>query len=376
MKKALLISCFNWYNVRLRPIRELLIDRGYEVIVLESDFDHIKKTPIEKKYPECTYINVPEYKSNLSLARIRSHLYFGKMVSRVLAQEKPDVIVCQIPPNNVANHCRKYKISHPDVTLILDIIDLWPESMPLKKLKSALPLIIWSNWRDKAIKNADHVFTECDLYQEKLKAVLDLENTNTLPLYKDQSIEEKRMVQEIIKLREAQNSCGNNIKFAYLGSMNNIIDIDGICSVIKTFQNNDYSCEVHAIGDGENRERFAETVRVMGCKAYFYGPIFDEIQKIKILTPCDYALNMMKGDISVGLTIKSIDYLSYGLPLLNNIKGDTWKLIDEKGIGVNFEKGIELVNNKISHGYVLDVYNKTFARDIFEGIVDKALQLC
>ena len=36
--------------------------------------------------------------------------------------------------------------------------------------------------------------------------------------------------------------------------------------------------------------------------------------------------------------MKSIDYFCYGVPLINNIPGDTWQLVDEYGIGINCEK--------------------------------------
>ena len=51
---------------------------------------------------------------------------------------------------------------------------------------------------------------------------------------------------------------------------------------------------------------------------------------------------MMKPGVCVGLTMKSIDYFCYGLPLINNIPGDTWQLVEEHGIGVNCsEKTLE-----------------------------------
>ena len=39
----------------------------------------------------------------------------------------------------------------------------------------------------------------------------------------------------------------------------------------------------------------------------------------------------------MGLTMKSIDYLSFGLPLINTIGGDTWDIIEKYGIGVNVD---------------------------------------
>jgi hypothetical protein len=43
----------------------------------------------------------------------------------------------------------------------------------------------------------------------------------------------------------------------------------------------------------------------------------------------------MKPGVCVGLTMKSIEYLSHSLPLINNIRGDTAQLVRDLKIGVN-----------------------------------------
>lgn len=368
MKKAFLISCFNWYKTRLEPVRDLLISQGYEVSVLTSDFSHIKKKPIDERYSECIYIHVPMYQKNLSIARIKSHLYFGKQIAKFIDKEKPDLIYLLLPPNNTARYCARYKRKNPNTKFIIDIIDLWPESMPLGTLQNTPFVWFWKNWRDNAIKVADYVITECDLYQEKLENVLNESKTTTLHLFKEQTEEELQLVQNIIN-RENRDDV---IRFAYLGSMNNIIDIEGICEVLNEFVSLGRKCEIHAIGDGESRGRFEKFVRETGCETYFYGKIFDEIEKIKILSPCDYAFNMMKGNVSVGLTIKSIDYLSYGLPLINNIKGDTWKLVDEKKIGMNVGDK-KIVFDSIDHGLVKNIFDDMFTKEKFVSSVSAVL---
>lgn len=360
LKKAILISCFDWYKKRLEPIRDFLVNQDYEVTVLTSDFNHIKKTEIEKRHPECTYIHVPSYRKNISLNRIKSHLFFGKCVKNKLDQINPDFIYLLLPPNNTAKYCSQYKKLHPDTKLIVDIIDLWPESMPIGFIKKTPFAWIWKKWRDDAVKNADYVFTECAFYQEKLSYVLNPEKTSKLYLFKEQAEKEKKLVQEIIKDKKDDGI----IRFAYLGSMNNIIDIDGICNVLKVYFSSGKKCELHAIGDGVSREKFETSVREMGCETFFYGSIFDEIKKIKILTPCDYALNMMKDFVHVGLTIKSIDYLSYGLPLINNIKGDTWKMVEEKCLGINVLDTFT-TGNTFDHNRIVSVFDELFTRESF-----------
>lgn len=375
MKKAVLISCFDWYKTRLKPIRELLIGKEYEVVILESDFDHIKKMPVDLRYAECTYIHVPKYESNISLSRIRSHLSFGNSIGKKIEQLKPDLIYCLIPPNNVAKYCVSYKEKSKNTQLIFDIIDLWPESMPLKKLRNNPLTKIWKNWRDKSLRYADYVFTECDLYQEKLKYVLDPNKTSTLYLFKDQNEEEKELVRKNIN-RKKNQGC-NIIKFAYLGSMNNIIDIDGICKVIKQFITSGYECELHAIGDGSNKDKFESDVKNTGCKTFFYGLLFNEIEKIKLLSSCDFALNMMKDTSEVGLTIKSLDYLSMGLPLINNIKGDTWRFIDNEHIGINIGSDNDWVDNinlLVPRNEIVSFYFKHFSEEAFINTVFGSLK--
>ena len=58
----------------------------------------------------------------------------------------------------------------------------------------------------------------------------------------------------------------------------------------------------------------------------------------------------MKPEVFVGMTMKSLDYLSAGLPIINNIGADVWKMVERDGIGFNIsEKSIpEIVNEILS----------------------------
>lgn len=57
----------------------------------------------------------------------------------------------------------------------------------------------------------------------------------------------------------------------------------------------------------------------------------------------------MKSNVCVGLTMKSLDYFKFGLPILNNIQGDTKKLVEERNIGYNLKaENIKEIAKKIS----------------------------
>ena len=60
----------------------------------------------------------------------------------------------------------KYKKKHHNVKVMYDIIDLWPESMPIDRYKGLLPFKIWKNNRDKYLSSGDVVFCECELFKK------------------------------------------------------------------------------------------------------------------------------------------------------------------------------------------------------------------
>ena len=85
---------------------------------------------------------------------------------------------------------------------------------------------------------------------------------------------------------------------------------------------------------------------------------FDEKEKRKIFDKCSFELNIMKDSVQVGLTMKSIDYFEAGLPILNNIKSDTWDLVEEYNIGFNLsENNIEEIANEIVKMNIRDIAN-------------------
>ena len=366
-KTALIISYFGWYERRIAPIRELLLPE-YQVTVLLSDYDHLNKTYRTQRNKECIYLHVSPYKKNLSVMRALSHLSFGFSVSREISRIKPDLIYLLMPPNNTAAFCLRYRKQSPDSLYYVDLIDLWPESLTVKKLKR-FPLIrLWKKMRNDSVRAADHVFTECDLYRNILAPVIgNPERATTLYLFQEQSEEERELVlRQLAEDRQAEK----RLKIAYLGSINHLIDIEGICGVVKALIGHGYEADIKIIGDGESREAFLESLRQTGAEVEYFGKIFDQKEKIRLLGPCDYGFNMMKSEVSVGLTIKSLDYLSMGIPLINNIPGDTWKLVEREKIGVNVGDSTEHAAKKLeslmNRRTVWEVFKRTFSRDGFQ----------
>jgi hypothetical protein len=337
--KAVLVSCFNYYDNRLRFVEDVLIKKGYDVEYITSDFDHIEKKKYIIKRKKTTQINVIPYTKNLSVRRLLSHYFFGRNVYFEFKKRKPDLIYVMIPPNIVSSFASKYKTKNNNVKLIIDVHDLWPETFPSTEAKRllALPFRLWGNLRDYSLPKADIVVTECELFYSKLKHILNQENSEVLYLTREKS--------KLKSIPDVVNPTRVNI--CYLGSINNIIDKDSIEQLLIAI-NVIKPVTLHVIGDGENREVFINSLSNVGIDIEFYGKVYDEEKKRIIFDKCSFGINMMKSSVCVGLTMKSLDYFQAGLPILNNIQADTANLVDTYNIGINVNnENIDNVANRI-----------------------------
>jgi glycosyltransferase involved in cell wall biosynthesis len=128
----------------------------------------------------------------------------------------------------------------------------------------------------------------------------------------------------------------DELKLAYIGSINNIIDIDMIANIVKKLTQY-RSVRVSIIGDGEKKAELIDKIKIAGATVDDYGIIYDDNQKYQILSSNHYGLNVMKNSVFVGATMKSLEYLYFGLPMLNNIAGDTKKIIKQFHCGFNLD---------------------------------------
>lgn len=378
MKKAIIISCFDWYEKRLYRLYERLRSEGYEVLLLNSDFDHIRKERITEQNNPGKYLRVPGYKKNVSAARIASHFIFALKTYKEVLRMRPSVVYALVPPNSVCHFINKYKKKAPETVLIYDLIDLWPESFPSATLRKLPVYGVWKNLRDKGLDLADIIVTECSYYLKEIGEEHS-KKSRVLRLYKSSSPEEMNKIDSMLRNYSSQVN-KKEIKICYLGSINNIIDIDSITTVANAFVKRDYRVCFNIIGDGSAREQLISALEDAGCVVEYHGLVFDDNRKRDILSNCDFGINMMKESVKVGLTLKSIDYLLYGLPLINNIKGDTWEYVEKKRVGFNFDGNVEHLVDEVTRSNVSSMkinahkcYLQEFSKEKFESDYDSII---
>jgi len=360
--KLLVIDCFNNYDIRIKPILDFFEYHNYECTYVTSDFDHREKKRYQCLDEKTIQIKVPKYSKNISFKRIISHIIFSYRAYKKMLDLKPDCIYTIVPPNSITWFAKRYKMKYKNTKLIFDIYDLWPETMPIKKLKKSLPFYLWGAIRNKNIKYADLVITECNLFKDILKNYLKETKAETLYLA-------KREINVVSKPKLSEYE----IHLAYLGSINNIIDIPKIKEIIETIKKVK-SVTLHIVGDGESRQELIDAAQAGGATVEYHGKIYDSQEKQDIFDKCHFGLNIMKDNVCVGLTMKSIDYFQHGLPIINNIPADTAEIVEKYGVGVNILEdddiklkinSLTLEENTILKSRVINLFKEKFSIDAF-----------
>ncbi len=366
-KIAVIVTPFDnySYDVRIKYIERSLASLGYDVVVLSADFDHRKKCHYDAHRDNLELLHVPAYKSNLSFQRMYSHYCFAKAIYQRIKEINPDFIYGSTPPNYLVKFLAKYKKEFPKVKLVLEVGDLWPETLPLsgKIKKFAAPaLYVWRRLRDNYIAKGDGLICECDLFKDVIGKHAIIDNVQTIYLCKEDQWSDAFIPKEI----------GDTLNFAYVGSINNIIDIDLIVDFLAAVQQ---KRKVHfdIIGGGENAERLIQLCDRSNIDYQNHGLVYNEKEKCNILGKCHFAFNIMKTSVVVGATMKSLEYFHSGLILINNITSDTVEIINRYDCGYNLqETGIEETAQKVIDLTKEEIYNKQIAsRKVFSDLFDE-----
>ncbi len=331
-KKVVVVTNSSSYEPRAEWIGELFKQQGAQVQWIETDFIHREKVKKVRSAPDHIYIDTVPYRKNLSVRRLYSQYDFARKVEKILKKENADLIYMILPANSLAAAGDRLKRQMNAAKLVFDILDLWPESLGGKKFQKLWPFQCWRRLRDDHLKAADLVITECRYFQKFVNA----EEEKTAVVYWPKEVP-KNWRMEDPSADAKHDGDFSVIHFAYLGSINNIIDIEGITEFLEAVKLIKPVC-LHVVGDGEKRAIFEEALKSKEIDARFYGAVYEEEKKKEIFSRCAFGINMMKPGVCVGLTMKSIDYFCYGLPLVNNIPGDTWELVEKEQIGINYQQ--------------------------------------
>lgn len=436
--KVAIVTHSSTFEDRAEAVAQFFEEKGHTAVRVFSDFDHHGKRTVQREAENHVYIHLRPYTRNLSLTRLMAIRRFALDAGAYLESGGFDLIYFMIPANSFAAEAERIR-RKTGVRVIFDLIDLWPESLPLRAAAHLTPIRRWRNLRDHHLGCADVIFTECGFYREQL----DLPENRTYTLYwcklsgdnkyrasgerirtdpggapnpektavhdnatrdnvardniAHDNVAHDNIAHDVIAhdavVDDAvvrKSSCPEqSLRIAYIGAINNIIDIPRIAYLLGAL-NRRRKVIADIIGEGEHRDDFIRELRNSGVETVCRGAVYEEDRKAEILSRCCLGINVMRTDVHVGLSMKSIDYLSYGVPLINSIKGDLWEFASTCGIGVNIpdnlmtmtEEDLNLLLDRLiavaedsqARRRCVNLYRKNFTQDAFNRTLERALE--
>ena len=304
------------------------LKKGYDVSAYCGNFDHNTKTYIKYELPYVEEIKVRPYRKNISFRRLRSHVKFGLDVKKLLKNKTFDYIYVVGPPNSTAWFMMKLT-KGKNTKLISDIYDLYPETIPInrtaKKVLKVLGLWIWSFFRNRVIKKGDATICSCTYYYDLLKIKEDATH-KVVPLCSGNDYHE-------IEKPLPKDELG----IVYLGAMTNNYDFESLVKLGQKLYADGQRYKFHIIGDGPKKKWLIKELKDKNINYEYYGVEYDEARKLEIMKTCQFGFNGFKENGEMALSYKSMEYMSHSLALINCTKGDTYKLVEENNIGLNYK---------------------------------------
>lgn len=339
MKRNLIISAFGdliSQNSRLYNIYSALKD-DYMPLIITMDFNHATKKYKETMIENSVYtIHVPSYKKNLSIKRMYSHLVFAYKLHKYLngLSELPDFIYCAMPTSTSALVCGRFCKKH-GVRFIIDVIDLWPESLiPVLNQKFQLCFTVilypWKKITQQAYKYADVILGESIKYTKAAHNYNPL--AMVMPLYL--GVDKQVVASLIDESKVCFAKPDNEIWIAYGGSLGTSYDFDTLIKSV-AFLNGKYKYKLLFVGDGVSRSYVEKLIVKYAVNATVTG-FLKYKDYLKYLSFCDIAINIFREGTKVVHSYKFNDYVATNCFILNSLEGETADMISEYKIGLNF----------------------------------------
>ncbi len=382
-KKIGIISFgYGWLPCEPGPSRFYYISKyfkenGWDVTLVGGTFQHFLKEYRDmekirdKKYPfKIAFIEVTQYKKNVSLKRVISNKMAESGVITYLKTHKFDVVYCSVPPNNIAAKVAKYCHDN-SIKLIIDIEDLWPEAMRMIiKNEKLCDFVFHSFKRDAEIayKYADAIIGTSEDYTKRATKYnhRDIEK-KTVYVGCDIDIFDKGK-------KEYEDSIDKNedeFWVTYAGSLGKSYDIETIIKAAASLYKKGYKdIKFKILGTGVKEKSLKELKEEENAiNVEFVGYVPYE-KMASYLSKSDVVINSFIKGAPQSIPNKIGDYLASKSLILNTLENEVTKELMEKySVGVN----VEPENEKALTDTIEKLYN---SKDVVKSYGENARKLC
>lgn len=347
-------------NTRSMLLCQALIDRGHDVTMWTSSYDHINKVWREQwqtspdlwVMPNGLKVRFMEgcgYTSNVSVRRFYDHWLAGRSLKKKAASlELPDVIVASIPDHLTAAAAADLARQH-DIALVVDVRDKWPDIFidyaKGARLKALVTLGLSAERRRAAgaLRSADAVVG-------MMQSMIDwgLDRAGRAPTPKDRvfylTTADRNFGPDMPpaegRIAELAHSLAGRVVFSFTGTFNQTqhpsLLLDALERLEATGRIDPDKTAFVIGGTGTGEEQLTERAKRFG-NVHLTGWLNSrELQAVLRLS--DVGLLLMNFP-SPAFNNKAFSYLASGLPIINGATGDLAALIAANDLGINVDGG-------------------------------------
>ena len=315
---------------------------NHSITMLTSNFNHRSKEyyvnpPKYIKDVEYEYIPVGQYKKNLSIRRIVSHLQFAFGVKSYLkkTERKYDLIYCFVPSSAAVVAISDYAHRN-NAKMVVDVLDIWPDSLlPIMKYKKLIKLLLypWFCLSKKSYKLADYISAESVQYAKIAHAA-----NPTVPWsYTYLGIDVDRIEQLINESNVKVDREPGQIILCYGGNLGNSYDFDSIIKALILLKNKNVNYKMYFVGGGDKQSYITEQIQENKLNAIVTGKVVYS-DYLKYLSLCDIAFNSFLPNTKVVHSYKFNDYCATGLFVINSLSGETEDVIKRYKNGLSYKE--------------------------------------
>lgn len=319
--------------------------RGHEVIIIASDYNHFSQTYIptsgipgekdESYEVPFVWVPSPAYRGN-TLSRFYNMLAFSFRILRkkyLPMQEPPDVIIGSSPHLFAAfsaeRLARRFK-----VPFLLEVRDLWPESLvdlgrftnrhPLIKLMKRIEMYLYKRARRiiSLLPAADKYLTECGVDPAHIMWLPNAIDTDNVPINLERLVQPK-------------------FTFMYAGAHGLANDLDCVLDAAKILQQRKLlkPIRICLIGDGPEKKRLQERAANENITMVEFLDSVNKTKIYQVLNQADAFLMLLKNSpvFKRGISPnKLFDYLLMERPIIFGVN-TPFNPIDQYQAGITIE---------------------------------------
>lgn len=341
---------------RYSLLSSALAERGHDVVWWTSSFSHVRHaprvSPSGEPLPsawrrpdgvEMRLAATPQYRSNVSFARIRNHRAYADGLAAWAMDEvssgrlaRPDVVIVSSPPLSTSRTAMLFKREW-GCRVVVDVMDAWPDAFAgLLPAPGILGRLAMGTILAPLVRASGVAFRMADAVTATSRSYLDLAKSRgaTAPM--------KAFHHVCTEVRDATHDAAEGdetdsapLRIAYIGGMGRLYDLETLVRAMGIAATRGVRATLEIAGTGGKEVHLRRLATDMPSVT-FHG-FLDPSMLDGLLARAEVGIVPLLPGSSVAIPYKLPDYASRSLAILECLGGECGELVAEYGAGLHYE---------------------------------------